>query len=275
MPNTIDWEPASKVIALVYGRFKTGKTWGALTFPRPNVIDLDRGIATSRNPEFVKKYGMRSIEYDQFKDKYGPGGVPLTHDAFDTACVYFDKWMKPGYVEKFDTWVLDSGTTLSRAAMHKAIILLGGSSLSIKSATHTEAKATGLVVPRIQDYGAERSMVTQFIQQLVESGKHVLVLCHEREIMGDSGRTKSIVPLLTGKGVEEIPLMFDEVWCTRVRPKGESREYYLQTKPDGLRNLGSRYGVPDGIAFEWGAINSALSNIRNTQREQAKKAKEK
>ena len=280
MPSILDWEPGKLVQALVFGRYKTGKTWGALTFPRPNVMDFDRGIATARNPEFVKKHGLKTdLIFEQFTDKFDKRGVPTTHDAFDAACVYFDKWMGVGYRDKFDTWVVDSGTTLSRASKYKAIILLGGSDavaqFGQKSGTHAAAKKHGLIIPKVQDYGAERSMMEQFVGMVCDSGKHVLFLCHMKELSDKAGNLTDIVPLLTGQSVEVVPIMFDEVWITRTKPVGMEREYYLQTKPDGLRNCGSRYGLPEGTAFEWNAIETALGKIRAEQLKQAAEAKEK
>ena len=74
MPNTRDWVPGDKIQALVYGKSGVGKTFGALSFPRPVVMDFDKGIATARNPVFVEKYGIRDIEYEQFAEKkYRPG----------------------------------------------------------------------------------------------------------------------------------------------------------------------------------------------------------
>lgn len=266
MPNLKDWVPGEQVKALVFGAYKTGKTWGAGTFPRPNFMDLDGGIAVLRNPEWVKKYGLRAIEYEQFHEKKtNSRGVVLDHNAFDDACRYFDKWMGKGYVDQFDTWVVDSATSLSEAALNKAIVLLGSKALQMASKTHEQAINTGLVYPKMQDYGSERSMVEQFVDMLLSTDKHVVLICHEKEITDDNGMLKAVTPLLTGKGVEAVCLKFDEVWNLRVRKKGAVMERYLQTVPDALRKCGSRYGIPDGTPWEWDAIKGALDNIRREQ----------
>ncbi|MGH9061322.1 MAG: AAA family ATPase, partial [Acidimicrobiales bacterium] len=159
MPNIIDWTPAEKLKVLVFAPSKTGKTFGAATFPRPNFIDCDKGIATLRNPEFTAKHGLRSVEYEQFSERnLNSRGVPTQHNAFDDACKYFDKCMKADFRDRFDTWVIDSGTTLSEMAMNKAIVLLGSKAMKMSSATHEQAINTGLVYPKQQDYGSERSM---------------------------------------------------------------------------------------------------------------------
>jgi len=268
MPNTLDPRPANTPFqCLIVGPFKSGKTWGALTFPRPNVIDLDRGIEVVNNPQWIAKYGRRSIEYQQFKEnKVNARGVALEHNAFDDACKYFDKWMKPTEVDRFDTWVIDSGTTLSEAAAIKARVLLGGTSFGKPlSQTQAQAVATGLVIPKMQDFGAERSMVEQFVDMIKDSGKHVVLCCHEKVMTDDEGITSAYVPLLTGQSAERIPLKFDEVYHLIVKKNGAAWERKLATQATALRRCGSRLGIPDGTAWEWDAIQAELTKIRSAQ----------
>lgn len=265
MANLRNWQPGALVQVLVYGKFKTSKTWGALTFPRPVVMDFDRGIATGRNPEFVRQYGLRDIEYEQFTETKMSKGVVVTHNAFDDACRYFDKMMAPDKRDTFDTWVIDSGTTLSEFALNKAIVLMGNKSLGTTSKTHQEALNTGVIYPKMQDYGSERSMVKQFIDMVKGSGKHVVFICHEKEVTDDDGTVTAIGPLLTGKGMTEIPLKFDEVYNVRVRKSGLEIIRYLQTQPDGIRMCGSRYGIPDGTAWNWDALSAALQKAHTPQ----------
>lgn len=284
MPSTLDWTPTEALQILLFGRYKTGKTFGALTFPRPVVLDFDRGIATSRNPEFVKKWGLRDIQYEQFTDKVDSKGIPLSYDAFDTACRYFDEWMKlsgtwkgaPTGRDRFDTWVIDSGTTLSTLANSKAIILLGagGGKTKAASSTWAQAKNTGLIAGTKQDYGAERSMMEQFIKMVKDSGKHVILISHEKELRDNDGLITDVVPTFTGQSVERIPLMFDEVWRAESRPEGMSRRYHVRTHQFGTYKVGTRYGVPDETLWNFDAVTGALATIRSEQLAQAKKAKE-
>src|ERR1041384_2082996 len=273
MPLIKDWQPSDPLQLLVYGKFKIGKTWGALTFPRPVFFDFDRGVATARNPDFVKEYGLRWVFYETFEEKNLRKGIPFTANAF------FDAWMSPRGVwtsttdgkkyevgrDQFDTFVLDSATSLSEIAQHKAVIVLGGMKLS---KTHEQAISTGVLVPRIQDYGSERSLVEQFIDMLLGSGQNVIVLCHERELLDDAGNITGIVPLLTGKSVEAVPVKFNEVYNLRSRMEGPNVKRYIQTKRDALRNVGSRYGIGDGTEWNFNAIHGALSKIKDEQRKQ-------
>lgn len=266
MPNTRDWQPGNLVQCLVYSPPKYGKTWGALTFPRPNMIDFDGGIATARNPEFVKKYGIKSIEYIQPKERgLNAKGVPTSHNAFDDACKYFDEWMRPGKRDQFDTWIVDSGTSLAQAAMNKGIILLGTRGFAAASKTHEQALNTGIVFPKLQDYGSERSMVEQFIRMLKDSGKNFVFICHEKEVTDSEGHVMQYVPLITGKGVAAVGAMFDEIYNIRITGSGTTMKRELITQPIMLRMAGSRYGVPTGIPFDYESLSGALAGIRAQQ----------
>jgi hypothetical protein len=226
-------------------------------------MDFDKGIATIRNPEFVKQFGVRNVEYEQFSERdTTKGGVVKNHNAFDDACKYFDKMMLTP--DAFDTWIIDSGTTLSESALNKAVVLLGTSAFHSLSKTHAQAMSSGLMVPKIQDYGSERSLVEQFVQMVLDSGKNVVFICHEKE-QYEADVVAGYVPLLTGKGVEAICLKFDEVWNLKITGAGQTRKRQLITESDGMRIAKSRYGVPSGIPFTWDAINAELEKIRSAQ----------
>lgn len=277
MPKLSDWKPSDPLQVMVFGQYKIGKSWGAYTFPRPVVLDFDKGIATARHPDFVKKYGMRQIYYEQFSEKNMKMGVPAGHSAFDEACKFFDEWMKPSGKWKndptgrdlFDTFIIDSGTTLSEFAQYKAVYVLGGMKLS---KTHEAAVATGVLVPKMQDYGSERSLVEQFVDMVKTSGKNVVLICHEKHVTEGEGQNEhvtEIVPLLTGKSATAIPLKFDEVYNLRIKPKGTEMVRYLQTVPDSLRRVGSRYGIVNESVWEYDAIKKQIDAIHATQKVQS------
>jgi hypothetical protein len=116
-------------------------------------------------------------------------------------------------------------------------------------------------LPRLQDFGAERSLTEQFVDMLLDSGKNVILLAHEKEEWegeGDNQRLVGVVPMFTGQSVEKIPLKFSEVYNLRIQKEGTGFKRYLQTQPDGLRACGSRWGLPDGTAWTYEAISTAL-----------------
>lgn len=282
MPLISSWKPSDPLQLLIFSNYKTGKTWGAGTFPRPVMFDYDKGAATFRNPEFVKRYGLRPIYYETFDEAKMMRGVVTQHNAFDESCRYFDEWMKPKgkWVSKvdgkmyetgrdmFDTFIIDSGTTLSDYASNKAIMVMSGMKLSH---THEQALQSGLVVPKIQDYGAERSLVEQFIDMVKNSGKNVVFICHEKIIEEGEGADRhpvEIIPLLTGKSAQSVPLKFDEVYNLRIQPQGTGIKRYLQTQPDNLRRCGTRYGMPNGLEWDYETLKKEIDKIHAEQQKQ-------
>lgn len=280
MPKLGEWKPGDPVQLLVYGKSKTGKTAGALTFPRPVVFDFDHGIATARSPWFVQRYGYRpDIFYEEFYEKKINKGIVTQHNAYDDACRFFDEWMKPEGkwtgsdgktydvgLDKFDTFVIDSGTTLSEFASHKALIVMGMTKLS---KSHEMSLSTGLVSPKVQDHGAERSLTEQFVDMILSSNKNVVLLAHEKVLSDDEGNVVEIAPLLTGQSIERVPLKFDEVYNLRVSRRGTETLRLLQTEADGLRKVGTRYGIPNNSEWNWETISGQLKKIHEAQLAQA------
>lgn len=263
MPNITEWKPAEKIHALVFGAFKSGKTVGAATFPRPVFLDFDSGIASVGSEWFGDTFGKRWVEYETITEKPASRdskGVVTEPKAYDDACRAFDKWMKADRLNTFETWVIDSGTNLSEVAQNKAIYLMGGKMPGIKSETMANAKTHGLIVPKLQDFGAERSLVEQFIRMVKDSGKHVVLICHEQTLTNDAGMIEEIGPMFTGKSRQNIPLMFDEVYRLKLSRSGPAIKRSLMTQPDTISKVGSRLGVADGTEWTYDALLKSLQH---------------
>lgn len=250
--------------AVVHGYSGTGKTFGAGSFPRPNFLDFDvTGHRTLSNAEFVARYGIErsnAIRYESFPERNrNAQGVPRTHNAFDDACRYFDDWMKGEKKDQFDTWVIDSGTSLGEVARNKAMILLGTPAFNRMSKTHDQALQSGMIFPKVQDYGAERSMLEQFVRMVRDSGKHVLFLCHSKDVTNDGGMRTAVDPILTGQSPEVVSGMFDNVWFLRVHKSGTEVKRTLVTHTDGIIKAKSRDSLPDGTEYDYDAIMKAIT----------------
>lgn len=287
MPGLGDFQPNPKIKAIVVSAPKVGKTVGAATFPRANFISFDEeGLTSLKNPAMEAKYGFskRGIMYEVFKDEFFANGVVKAHKALDNASRYFDACMskhasswkdlatgKTSIVgdSMFDTWVIDSGSTLVKASTNKAVILAGNGSVpGLVSSTWKSAQTTGMLHRKIQDMGAERSMTEQFINMVRSTDKHVLVLCHQREIWegdGDDQKLVALAPLFTGQSVELVPAEFNEVWWVNTQPKGPDILRLLQTVPGQKRVAGSRLGIPNETPFEYDAIMKVLTGATAPQ----------
>lgn len=255
------WKPGDPIKNLIFGRPKAGKTFGAGTYPRPNFMDFDRGIDTLFSPDFLKLHGYRKVRYREFYERTFKGPIVSAHNAYDDACRYFDEEMGQ-HKDEFDTWIIDSGTTLSTDAQNKAVILLGTKEYQNMSKTHEQAMKYKLLVPKIQDYGAERSLVEQFVDMVLSTDKNVVFICHEYEATDEKGNVieDGIQPLLTGKSRQAVPLRFDEVYHVRRRRKGEDWETVCTTKADGMHLCGSRNGIEDQITWEYESVLKALTD---------------
>ena len=259
------WKPGDPIHLLIWGKLKTGKTYGAGTAPRPNFLDYDNGTLTLQGMDFVAKHGWRpEIRYQRFdigtRDKRG---VVINPKAFDESCTYFDEEMTK-HSDKFDTWIVDTGTSLLQASSDKALWLLSGTYQGQKSETLAQGIKHGLILPKQQDFGAERSMTEQFIDMLKGTKKNVIVLCHEFEEQNEKGVVTSRGPLFTGKSREIIPSKFDEVYRLTSRKYGTDIISELTTKTDGINKVGSRLGVPDGTVWDWTTLYAAMVKCYNT-----------
>ena len=259
MADTPGWKPGDKIRVLVFGTPKIGKTFGAGTWPRPNILDYDRGIQTVFAPPFIKKHGYRKVVWKEFYERSFQGPIVSAHNAYDDSCRYFDEMMLPKNRDTFDTWVVDSGTTLSEDAQNKAVILLGTKEYNYQSQTHKQALQHKLLVPKIQDYGAERSLVEQFIDMVASTDKNFVLICHEYEATDEKGNVVGVLPLLTGKSRQAVPLKFSELYWLRMARRGEDWVTLCLTESDGIHLAGSRTGVTGEIEWTYDAVLDAMT----------------
>jgi hypothetical protein len=280
MPIVKPWSLGATLQVFVFSMYKAGKTWGAGTFPRPNFIDTDGGTAVLGSSAWRQAHPVApSSMFERFKELNvnKKTGIITDHNAYDDCCRYFDacmsqktiKWRSTSdgqlydvNVDMFDTWVVDSLTSLSELAMNKAIVLLGKKEFSATSATHAQAKQFGMVYPKIQDYGSERSLVEQFVDMVRDSGKNVVVLAHEKEVTNSLGQVTAKVPLVTGKSVQAISAKFDEIYSIRSKRVDGVSKRVLVTQDEFIK-VGSRYGLPNGTEWSYEAITKALVNLNN------------
>jgi len=262
------WEPGDPVRVLPWGKSGSGKTYGAGTFPRPCFLDYDRGLGTLFAPDFLRKYPGQKILHRSFVEKSFKGPIPIAYNAYDDSCKFFDEMMKRS--SEFDSWVIDSGTMLSNFSQTKAVILLGTKEYNFQSKTQEQALSYGMLVPKVQDYGAERSLVEQFVDMVLSTDKHVVMVCHEKEQRDKAGDLVAIVPRLTGQSDESVPLRFDEVYNIQSNKAGADYDKATNTstlkwnricisQPDGLRKVKTRNGVPDGTLWDYQSVLKALT----------------
>lgn len=266
MPNTRDMKVDDPIIqAVLMGPPGVGKSWVTYTFPeKVAVFDFDGKVGVARNPEFVRKYGLRDIEYETLAEKRRYLGIASQHNAYDDACRFFDKCMAPGMRDAINTFVIDSGTSLMEASRNKAIIVLGGAPAGNKTKTFEDAMKTGFVALQGKDQGGERSLTEQFIRMVKDAGKNLIVNVHQYETYDDNGNLISVIPLFTGQSRQIIPAMFKDVWHLKVVGAGSTMKRVLTAEYNGIFQARSELGIgtidnPD--------YNTIIARIRAKQAE--------
>lgn len=258
MPNLQDYkfDKDAVIQAIIMSPPGKGKTSLACTFPRPNVLDCDGKVEVARNPRFLKKYGSRSILYEKFPEPAvaNPRIVPT---AYARMCTYFDECMSPAKRNTFDTWVLDSGTTFSMLARCQALEILGKMN---RSKTLDKAKTFGMEAMEQSDWGAERSLVEKFVKQLLDTGKNVLLLVHEKEVV-KNGITE-IMPLFTGDSKTVIPAMFKDVWRLTPWMHLNQPTMKLTATPLGNYQVRSELGLDEVIDPDYDKIMTRLRELQ-------------
>lgn len=255
--NTYQFDKNAVIQAIIMSPPGKGKTSLAATFPRPLFWDFDGKVEVARNPRFLRKYGVRSIIYEKFPEP-AVANPKLTPTAYAKACLFFDEWTKPGKLSQWDTAVIDSGTTLSIVARCQALMILGKLQ---RSKTLAKAQEFGMEAMEQSDWGAERSLVEKFVKQLLDTGKNVLLLVHEKEVV-KSGVTE-IMPLFTGDSKTVIPAMFKDVWQLRPTVVANQPAIKLIGSPLGNVQVRSELGLDEVIDPDYDKIIARLRSLQN------------
>lgn len=255
--NTYQFDQNAVIQAIIMSPPGKGKTSLAATFPRPNFWDFDGKVEVARNPRFLRKYGVRSILYEKFPEP-AVANPKILPTAFAKACEYFDQQMRPGYRDKWDTAVIDSGTTLSMVARCQALMILGKLQ---RSKTLEKAQNFGMEAMEQSDWGAERSLVEKFVKQLLDTGKNVLLLVHEKEVV-KNGVTE-IMPLFTGDSKTVIPAMFKDIWQLRPTVVNNQPTIKLVASPVGFVQVRSELGLDEVIDPDYDKIIARLRQLQN------------
>lgn len=254
--NFSEIEPAQGISALLFGAAGTAKTdIAGSAGERSLYIDVGLSSETFHGVSYKERRGPFKGIYTKPTEKGSKKNyiVPDKAAAYDMVCDAIDEALEK-FPEKFDTVILDELTGFSRFAMNKAIEINQGMN---KSQAQVSSQKWDMVIPGVQDYGAEMSLVKQFlagtIDLLKSHNKHFLVLAHERylyETITDKSGKKvetstisKILPSFTGKkDTDAIPNLFDLVWHTEVVRSGDNQVFRVRTMGDDTLIAKTRYG---------------------------------
>lgn len=252
---------------LLYGPFGTWKTVNAHGLPRTRTLDFDDGMLSV---EWAIRAGKlqrpgwtpdMSLD-DKLKDIVYRTLLPEEYDKsdemFDLAMDQVDWWLededvKPEewvqfcqeknngivYPQFWDTLIIDSGTSLTQAALIKAV--RENSRLGL-SKTWEKHKARGLTPVMVQDRGALNILFQKFLTVCRGLGKNLVLICHEYSGMAGDGTIHDVQPALSGQCRTDVPKDFDEVWYARIEGTRDQSKGVFQTQPDPLHRCRSRLG---------------------------------
>ena len=249
------------LFALFKGDSGAGKTVGALSFPNPVVLDIDRKMPAIANKHFPDK----KVPFKQYTDAMQAGET-------------LEQWQVSGC--PFDTIIVDSITSLSYACL-KTMDDLKGSNIMTK---FRDLKVQGpgkvgkkTVELRGYDYYNSEDSYLKFYY-------HVIVIAHVLTSETEDIKTKEITKMrrivTAGKNIAAyIPAQFDEVWHFGVGhgdilSETDRVRHFAITEAIGDDYAKTAYRLPYKIDFTNGSLFEKICSelSQETQTEETKPA---
>jgi hypothetical protein len=207
---------------IIYGAKGTGKTTFAGTGRRPILFHMfDPGGEKSvrdalRDPNDRVYVDARFSSEDARK--------PTAFKAWEQE---FDRLRNKGFFNSIGTYVLDSGTTWSDAAMNYIFA----------------AKGKPCAKPEWDHYHIQQITLRDHIKRLMALPCDVVLTGHiDTEKDEISGALFKDV-LLTGKLRVKVPILFDEMYMTQVKEASNGRKFTIITQPTDRFTACTRLGA--------------------------------
>lgn len=193
-PNSITLDKATyqqQIRLGIQGFPKTGKTWSALTFPNPVVLDIDRGLGAHHGRADVIQVPVWDVE--QIGKKYYPSEP-------DNLKHVVDAWLaKEGpKLTSNQTLIIDALTGI-QSAYHRDWSL------------HPVISSRSNKVDDRAEWGLKIPYFTDLMDRTVKFKCNVILISHEAEKKDASGEySGKIRPLLSGQFGDQITSRFTD-----------------------------------------------------------------
>jgi len=200
--------------AIVYGPSGSGKTYSLKTCVHPTLIhSFDRGGCQS----LFKEVKEGKILVDSSFENENPK-APSAWSKWEKA---FDKLTSENIFNELGTYVIDSFTLWSDAAMYEVL------------AREKQSIAEGNI--RMRDWGLQMNLLYTSLKKILsKTNCNVIILAHSTtekdEITGKIDRTIDA----TGKLRNKLPILFDECYTSYVKSSSKEVKFLWNTLPHDL-----------------------------------------
>lgn len=205
--------------ALIYGPMGTGKTNVVRTCRKPVLIhSFDPGGTLTVRDEIEKGtvYADTSFEVED----------PMMPTAFASWDKTYHRLKAGGMFDKIGTYVIDSGTTWSSAAMNATLKKAGRPAST----------------PQQNDYLPAMVMLENAIKDITSLPCDVILICHEDTDKDEASGKLFVGPLFIGKLKYRIPILFDEIYYACTKESSAGVNYFFLTRATGLYKARTRLG---------------------------------
>lgn len=259
MPNISEIELGGRMMVMLKGEFKVGKTVAAASWPKPlHIYDFDGRMAPLKL--------MYPTETGITFTTVGARSMPSRRIiSFREFCKDFEELQDRC---PYATVVLDSFTSLSNTAITYQLEL--SSQMGKKGEKIGRETAAGFRIPGFDEYNGETTMLSQILDICKILPCHLLVTAHPitktETIDGKVKRTRQIASY--GQKIASIaPAYFDEVYHLHARPgvsSGDGVQRLANTITDGEDFAGTALPLPAQMEY----TNKRLFNVIRESLEQ-------
>ena len=240
MKTQLDYKTNKKVALMLVGAPKTGKTTIAMAFPNPYIINADNNLGYA-----VSKYPGKTFWFDtpDLDEKDQP--VPPEKRWLRLCALLSENATKP----EVDTIVLDSMTKIGDYL---------SDFLVMQSSAVKDLIIGGMKCMTVNHWYPFSILMKRLVSGIRATGKHIVVVCHEKTDKDEVLGTLLYKPALSGQSADTLGGLFTDVWRTEVTvgqptptcPTGVL--YHIRTMPQTrFSGLGNSFNLPPDYVFTW------------------------
>lgn len=205
--------------ALIYGPMGSGKTNAIKTCRLPALVhSFDPGGTTTIRDE-IKSGEIFADTRFEIED-------PSKPSAFAAWDAEYERLKLGGVFDQIGTYVIDSATTWSSAAMN----------VTLKKAGRQGG------TPQQNDYLPTMVLLENAIKDITSLPCDVILICHEDTDKDEASGRMFVGPLFIGKLKYRIPILFDEIYYANTKETSSGVNYSFLTRATGLYKARTRLG---------------------------------